>query len=43
MPAGTLLRELEPVNVMACLSLCQLCAFLSWLAHNGAGWPGTTA
>lgn len=42
-PTGTRLRELEPVNVMACLSLCQLCAFLSWLAHNGAGWPGVAA
>ncbi|MBE0565523.1 MAG: FliA/WhiG family RNA polymerase sigma factor [Krumholzibacteria bacterium] len=32
-------RELEPVNVMACLSLCQLCAFLARLAQDGAVWP----
>ena len=28
-------RELEPINVMACLTLCQLGACLSWLAGDG--------
>ena len=41
-PVATQAREPEPVNVMACLSLCQLCGLLSWLARSGAGWPGVT-
>jgi RNA polymerase sigma factor for flagellar operon FliA len=43
-PAGVTSRiaELEPINVMACLSLCQLCTFLSWLARDG-GWPGVVS
>ncbi|HPF70547.1 MAG TPA: FliA/WhiG family RNA polymerase sigma factor [Candidatus Krumholzibacteria bacterium] len=36
-------RDLEPVNVMAALSLFQVCSFLAWMARDGAGWPGTGA
>ena len=34
------LKTLEPVNVMACLTLFNICTFLSWMAKSG-GWPGT--
>ena len=33
-------RKLEPVNVMAALTLCQLSAYLTWLGSGGGGWPG---
>lgn len=36
-------RKLEPVNVMAALTLCQLTAYLSWLGASGGGWPGYTS
>jgi len=35
-------EKLEPVNVMACLTLCQLSAYLAWLASSGS-WPGGIA
>lgn len=35
-------RALEPINVMATLSLCQISAYLAWLASNGQ-WPGVTS
>ncbi len=38
--ASTSSRKLEPVNVMAGLALCQLTAYLTWLASSGTGWPG---
>jgi len=42
-PAGGLAEKvksnLEPVNVMAALSLCQLCGYLAWLGRHGGGWP----
>jgi hypothetical protein len=31
--------RLEPVNIMAALSLCQLCTYLTWLGRHGGGWP----
>jgi RNA polymerase sigma factor for flagellar operon FliA len=31
-------REFEPVNALACLSLCQIASCLAWLAKSG-GWP----
>ena len=34
-PVLSLLRELEPVNVMACLTLVQVGVCLSWLAREG--------
>ena len=34
------LKTLEPVNVMACLTLFNICTFLTWMANSG-GWPGT--
>jgi len=36
------LKTLEPVNVMACLTLFHICTFLTWMAKTG-GWPGATA
>jgi hypothetical protein len=30
---------LEPINVIAGLTLCQLSAYLAWLGSSG-GWPG---
>ncbi len=36
------LKVLEPVNVMACLTLFHICTFLTWMAKTG-GWPGTTS
>ncbi len=35
-------KRLEPINVMACLTLCQITSFLTWLAHSGSPWPGLT-
>ncbi len=35
-------RPLEPVNVMACLTLCQIASCLSWMAKSGSPWPGLT-
>ena len=32
---ATAVRELEPINVMACLSLCQVAGTLTWLARDG--------
>jgi RNA polymerase sigma factor for flagellar operon FliA len=32
--------RLEPVNVIAALTLCQLSAYLAWLGSGGGGWPG---
>jgi len=31
-------REFEPVNALACLSLCQIASCVAWLARSG-GWP----
>jgi RNA polymerase sigma factor for flagellar operon FliA len=41
-PVGTLERPavLEPINVIAALTLCQLSAYLTWLGSGGGGWPG---
>jgi len=36
------LEVLEPVNVMACLTLFHICTFLTWMAKTGA-WPGATS
>ena len=36
------LKTLEPVNVMACLTLFNICTFLTWMAKSG-GWPGTVS
>jgi RNA polymerase sigma factor FliA len=36
-------KKLEPVNVMAALTICQLTAYLTWLGTSGGGWPGFTA
>ena len=36
------LKTLEPVNVMACITLFHICTFLTWMAKTG-GWPGTTS
>ena len=43
-PVGILekVAQLEPINVMATLTICQLCAYLTWLGSGGGGWPGTT-
>ncbi len=35
-------KNLEPVNVMACLTLCQISSCLAWMAKSGAPWPGIT-
>ena len=35
-------RRLEPVNVMACLTLFQITSYLAWLGGSGAPWPGQT-
>ena len=32
-------NKLEPVNVLAGLSLCQLSGFLAWLGSQGGSWP----
>ncbi|MBU8869848.1 MAG: FliA/WhiG family RNA polymerase sigma factor [Gemmatimonadales bacterium] len=40
---GEKVKKLEPVNVMACLTLCQLTAYLTWLGTSGGVWPGYTA
>ncbi|PJA75297.1 RNA polymerase sigma factor WhiG [bacterium CG_4_9_14_3_um_filter_65_15] len=43
MPVGTVSEKvkasLEPINVMAAFSLCQLCGYLAWLGRHGGGWP----
>ena len=41
-PVGVLKTtpKLEPVNVMAALTLCQMSAYLAWLGTGGGGWPG---
>jgi len=31
---------LEPVNVMACLTLCQITSCLAWMGRSGMSWPG---
>lgn len=36
--AGKASGVLEPVNILATLSLCQLCGYLAWLGRSG-GWP----
>ena len=36
------IKSLEPVNVMACLSLFHICTFLAWMAKSG-GWPGAVS
>jgi RNA polymerase sigma factor for flagellar operon FliA len=36
------LKALEPVNVMACMTLFHICTFLTWMAKTG-GLPGTTS
>ncbi len=39
---GTISRSvkgtLDPVNIMATLSICQLCGYLAWLGQNGGFW-----
>ncbi len=39
---GATATRLEPVNVMACLTLCQISSCLAWMAKSGAPWPGLT-
>ena len=34
-------KGLDPVNVLAGLSLCQLSGYLAWLGSQGGGWPLT--
>jgi RNA polymerase sigma factor for flagellar operon FliA len=31
--------KLEPVNIMAGITLCQISAYLAWLGSGGGGWP----
>ncbi len=31
--------HLDPVNIMAAMSLCQLCGYLAWLGGHGGVWP----
>ena len=40
-PVGILKAKpkMEPVNIMAAITLCQLSAYLSWLGSNGGIWP----
>jgi len=33
-------KKHEPVNIMACLTLCQITSYLAWMAHSGGPWPG---
>jgi len=33
------IKNLEPVNVMACMTLFHICTFWAWMAKTG-GWPG---
>jgi RNA polymerase sigma factor for flagellar operon FliA len=40
--AVSAMRRLEPVNVMACLTLCQISSCLAWMAKSGSPWPGLT-
>jgi len=35
-------QQLEPVNVMACVALCQITSCLAWMAKSGVPWPGIT-
>ena len=32
----------DPVNVMACLTVCHVSSVLAWLAQNGPAWPGVS-
>ncbi len=41
-PVLTGKRALEPINVMVCLSLCQISGYLAWLGSNGH-WPGISS
>lgn len=43
-PVGVLKSKpkLEPVNIMAAITLCQLSAYLSWLGSHGGIWPSVT-
>ena len=43
-PVGILKAKpkMEPVNIMAAITLCQLSAYLSWLGSNGGIWPSVT-
>jgi len=40
---GTIVEQvkgaMEPVNIMATISLCQLCGYLAWMGRNGGFWP----
>lgn len=38
--ASTSTRDFEPVNLMAGVAVCQMAAYLAWLASTGTGWPG---
>jgi hypothetical protein len=33
------LKNLEPVNVMACFALVHICTVVTWIAKAG-GWSG---
>ena len=37
-PVMKAVRTLEPINVMAGLTLCQLCGYLTWLGQNADIW-----
>lgn len=41
-PSGVTAKNgvLEPVNIMAAFTLCQLCGYLAWLGRHQGGWPG---
>ncbi len=44
-PAGLseALGHMEPVNIMACLTICQLGTALAWMAKNATVWHGAMA